>query len=803
MMMPRLPQTSELKEYENGSAAYGPAGVQSGWSLPPSEAQGISWARYAEALKRHLPAIVIVIVAGTAAGYYASRRVKPLYQAQAKVWVEPARAAQQTGPIRSQQLLAETSWIELLRSFAIVDQVVHDLRLNVSYARPGDSIFFQGFDSQPSLRPGGYVLKVDDRKNYVLSTKAGDVIERGIAGDSVGRKVGFGWAPASELFTPGKSLAFSVTTPRSVSAGLVSQVRASLPDDGQFLTISLSGQDPKRTSNILNAWVEQFVASSGELKKRHLREFKRILSAQLNHAEQELRTSEIQLEQFRVNTITLPSDASPVNGGVKATRDPAITNYFEQKQALVDIQNERAALEDIITKAKGGALNTQLFLQLPSLLSSSPQLRTAMDEVSSRQAALRSEQQFLTDANPRIKQLKESLRVLERQTIPALAEGALQILRSRERDMNSRVSSQARELRAIPTRTIEEMRLVRQVAATEKLYSVLRSRYEEVALAEAQTSPDLSVLDFAAVPLFPSSNEAPRFFLLSILASVGLAGALALLHDRLDRRFRYPEQATHDLGLVITGTVPRFRPDRKGHFAIETMSQAVESFRTLRLGIRYEFPANVPVVLAVSSANAGDGKSLVSSNLALAFADAGHRTLLVDGDVRRGIQHTTFDVPVVPGLVEYLLDDSSVEEVIKPTSSGNLFVLPRGTRRNRAPELLVSEKMLTLMQLARQKFDVVIIDAPPLVAGVDAYALGAAAGSILIVLRPGVSDRKLAAAKLTVLDRLPIRVLGTVLNGVPLGGLYRYYGTDYAYRSGRDADPVGNIATPGGLVLRA
>ena len=121
MMMPRLPQTSELKEYENGSAAYGPAGAQSGWSLPATESQGIPWARYAEALKRHVPAIVIVIVAGSAAGYYASRRVKHLYEAQATVWVEPARAAQQTGPIKSQQR------IELLRSFAIVDPVVHDL----------------------------------------------------------------------------------------------------------------------------------------------------------------------------------------------------------------------------------------------------------------------------------------------------------------------------------------------------------------------------------------------------------------------------------------------------------------------------------------------------------------------------------------------------------------------------------------------------------------------------------------------------------------------------------------------------
>ena len=85
----------------------------------------------------------------------------------------------------------------------------------------------------------------------------------------------------------------------------------------------------------------------------------------------------------------------------------------------------------------------------------------------------------------------------------------------------------------------------------------------------------------------------------------------------------------------------------------------------------------------------------------------------------------------------------------------------------------------------------------------DAYALGAAAGSMLIVLRPAVTDRKLAAAKLEVLDRLPIRILGAVVNAIPDGsGSYEYYGSDYSY-GGRPSEPEGDLATPRGLVLRA
>ena len=776
-----------------------------GWyppgSPPPPAPDGVPWGRYYQALRRHALLILVLVIVGSALGLFAAKRVRPVYDAQATIWINTGNA-QQGGPIRGQQFFAPTSWLELLRSFAIIDPVVRNLRLNVWYNQPRDSILFRNFESKPALRPGVYVLTVDHAKRYVLSLANGTPVDRGAIGDSIGRNVGFGWAPDALLLPPGRVLSFAVTTPRNMSLALLSRMRTSLPEDGQFLSISLSGSDGVATARTLNAWADQFVSSSGDLKKRHLLEFKKLLGNQLSVTERELRSSESQLEQFRVHTITLPS-GTPLTGGAGATRDPVITNYFQQKETLDQVRNDRIALEQMIANAKGGPLNTQAFLLLPSILNNTPQLRTAIEELSSRQAALRTEQQFLTDANPRIQQLNAAVSVLERETIPRIAQSVLQSLVARERELGSRVDTQSDELRGIPARTIEEMRLVRQMSASENLYNTLKARYEEVSLAEAQTTPDVSILDFAIPPTHPSSNEAPRLLLLAVLASIGVAVGLALLHDRLDRRFRYPEEATHELGLSIAAAVPRFSPNSRGDFQVAMMSQAVESFRTLRLAVRYEFPGDAPIVLTVTSAGAEDGKSLVSSNLALAFASAGHRTLLIDGDLRRGTQHSTFDVSVTPGLVEYLQNAAGVDSVVRATSCENLFLLPRGTRRGYGPELLVSQEMSALVQETRQKFDVVIIDSPPFIAGVDAYALGAAAGSVLIVLRQGVSDRKLAAAKLEVLDRLPIRILGAVLNGVPVGGMYRYYATDYSYANSGIKEPIGNLATPKGLVLRA
>jgi capsular exopolysaccharide synthesis family protein len=771
-----------------------------GWSEP----EGIPWARYLDVIKRHALLIIGLTVAGSALGFVLAKRVDALYNVQATVWINNERPGNTlTGPIRVQRQITSTSWVELLRSYALVDPIVEQLRLNVTYSQSKDSVLFRSFESLSLLQPGSYTLNVDAAtRNYTLVNARDSMTERGVVGDTIGRSYGFAWVPETQLLTPGRVVSFSVATARSTSERLVAAMQPFMADEGQFLRIALSGEDPHRIAATVNAWAEQLVHASGALKKRHLFEFQKALGEQLAVAAAQLRSAEDRLEQFRVQTITLPSAGSASVGGQGAL-DPLVSNYFQQRITLDEVRSDRAALARLIQEAGTGSINTQGFLQLPTILNNAPQLRSAIDELSSRQAALRTEQQYLTDANPRVKQLAEAVRVLELETIPRIANGVLKSLHAREPELGRRIDAQSSQLRAIPTRTTEQMRLVRQVVASENLYNAVKARFEEVSMAEAQVTPDVSILDTAVAPMWPTSNEAPRMLFLAVIASLGLAIGIAVIHDRLDRRFRYPEQATRELGLTIAGTVPRFKPNRRGDFQLETMSQAIESFRTLRLALRYDFPGDAPIVLGVSSPAKGDGKSLVSSNLALAFANAGSRTLLIDGDVRRGTQHTTFDAPVTPGLVEYLHGDAGLDSIMRSTSSANLFLIPRGTRRNKAPELLVSDLMGALILAMRRQFDVVIIDSPPLVAGMDAYALGAAAGSMLLVLRPAVTDRKLAAAKLEVLDRLPIRILGAVINSVQDGGAYRYYGSDYTYADTRTTDPISDLATPKGLVLRA
>jgi len=187
-----------------------------------------------------------------------------------------------------------------------------------------------------------------------------------------------------------------------------------------------------------------------------------------------------------------------------------------------------------------------------------------------------------------------------------------------------------------------------------------------------------------------------------------------------------------------------------------------------------------PLLVTVTSPGVGEGKSFLSCNLALAFADAGYRTLLIDGDVRRGGQHRMLGLHREPGLIDFLAGDLPFETVVQATRHPGLSFIGCGARRASAPELLSSDVMTDLIDRVRAECGVVLVDSPPLAVGVDPYVLATRTGNVLIVLRAGVSDLDMAAAKLDVLDTLPVRVLGAVLNDVRPYGAYRYYTYDAA-----------------------
>jgi len=181
------------------------------------------------------------------------------------------------------------------------------------------------------------------------------------------------------------------------------------------------------------------------------------------------------------------------------------------------------------------------------------------------------------------------------------------------------------------------------------------------------------------------------------------------------------------------------------------------------------------MVVTITSPGPGDGKSFRAANLAHTFAEGGHRTLLLDADIRRGVLHRRLAARRRPGLTDCLRGEVPFEAIVQETAYPSLTLIGCGTRVRNAPELLSSQAMAQLVNRVRLAYDVILIDSPPLAGGVDPFILGTLTGSLLMVLRTGHSDRQVATAKLEMLERLPVRLLGAVLNDVPPGASYSYY----------------------------
>jgi len=742
---------------------------------------GLDWRRVWTAVARFKYLILSVTLVGSALGVAATQFLHPEYLAQATIWIDETdhqtAGAADRGPIRTNRLLDPEAWVDLLRSYEVLDQVVRDQRLYLAVRPPADTTVLAPFALAQEYRPGDYRLTIDSTgQRYTLSSAAGGPFEAGAVGDSIGRRLGFIWAPAAAVLSAGRTVRFTVAAVRDGARLLSEDLDVHMDQEGNFLRLELRGASPVRITAIVNAVVQRYVQVAADLKRQKVSELTRILDQQLESARQKLSETEASLERFGVQTITLPSDrGTPGAAGARAERDPALTSFFDLQLESDGLRRDREAIEQAL--AHGSGMSASELDAIPSV-QKSPDLAAAVKELIAKQVELRALKYRYADAYPPVQRLTADIAILEGETIPELARTLARDLATRQAELARRLDAGSRTLRQIPPRAIEEGRLRRALTLAENVYTTLQQRYEEARLAEASTIPDVRILDSAVTPRRPVRNTAPRMILLASLASLGLAVLGAVLLDRADPRVRYPEQVSRDLGLAILGTVPHLRQRAAKRGAQPTpvnVAEVVEALRGVCLNLAHAYGTAGPMVVTVTSPGPGDGKSFLAANMAHTFADGGHRVLLVDADIRRGVQHRRFGTRRRPGLSDFLRGDASVDTIVQPTAHPSLALIGCGVRATEAPELLGSPAMAQLVTRLRNGYDVVLFDSPPLAAGVDPLVVGTLTGHLVMVLRTGHSNREMTAAKLEVVHRFPVRLLGAVLNDVPDGMVYSYY----------------------------
>ena len=295
----------------------------------------------------------------------------------------------------------------------------------------------------------------------------------------------------------------------------------------------------------------------------------------------------------------------------------------------------------------------------------------------------------------------------------------------------------------------------------------------------------------ALLPGAPSSPDYQRNLLLGAVAGLVLGYALALLRRSVDRKVRnvgHVEEA--GVGSVV-GIVPVADPLSKANRGVgEDLGVTAEAFRQLRTNLRFVDVDNPPRSIVVTSANAGEGKSTVSANLARMMAAAGQPTLLIDADLRRPSLATTFDLDPAVGLTQVLVGDLAIEDVLQETRTPNLQVITAGRIPPNPSELLGSQRMHALVEELTKEF-MVILDAPPLLPVTDAGLLTVTCDGALLVVAVGKTYVEQVELCGKVLGRVGGRLLGCVLNLAPSRGLGAVV---YGYGGGKVEQGYGSPA---------
>jgi capsular exopolysaccharide synthesis family protein len=282
-----------------------------------------------------------------------------------------------------------------------------------------------------------------------------------------------------------------------------------------------------------------------------------------------------------------------------------------------------------------------------------------------------------------------------------------------------------------------------------------------------------------------------NYLLFSLLGGGLIGGLLAILIDRGDLAFRNPYEIFQKMKVPVICKIPTISKSKLKTdlgctptliTAIDPRSAASEAFRACRTALLFFGNSTGAKVYLLSSPSAGDGKSTAVANLAVSFAQGGKRVVVLDGDMRRPRQHKYFGISMKPGMIDFADGNATLDDIIRPTLQEDLSLVTCGGHTANPGEFVVSPKFKEILQGLRERFDIVLVDSPPLLPVADATALSTQVDGVLLVfrIRKGVVLASQKAREL--LDLVHARLFGIMVNGVDQNPYYNEYG-GYGYPS--------------------
>ncbi|MEO0281721.1 MAG: polysaccharide biosynthesis tyrosine autokinase [candidate division WOR-3 bacterium] len=574
--------------------------------------------------------------------------------------------------------------------------------------------------------------------------------------------------------------------------------------DTYIIEVSYKSTDPFLAAYITNKIAREYYRMNLDAMRMTVSQVRIFLEEQLKKIESELNHSEILLRDYKkYNKISNLEDETRILINQVSQFETEykgillnIDSYTKQKEYLLKEldQTQKDMIENISSYRSNVMEN--IFAEISKL---------ETEKAYYLSQGYSNDHQKILQINSKIENLKAQLKVeteksFKEKTVQKdpfkysgeIAQQILEInnnvalLQAKADAMKKIIDVYNSKLENVPDQSIQLVRLERNAKVNEDIYLMLKRRYEEAKLQEVAEVGNVSIIDTAVVSTIPISPNKEKNFMLGIILGIFFGITVAFILFFLDESIRTTEEVEHYTGEQILGIITYIggngkkdksksekklsedemvdKMRKKLIINMEPHAPIAEAYRSIRTQIKYRSKEGEKLVYVFTSSIPGEGKSTTISNLGITMANLGKKVVIIDADMRKPVIHKIFNVKNGIGLAHYINGKATYEEIKRKTEVENLTVITYGTRPINPSELLESSKTKELLEIAKNEYDYVLIDAPPVNVVTDPIILANYADKLLWVVSPGKVKRKDLRHARKLLVPVKRKILGVILN---------------------------------------
>lgn len=714
--------------------------------------------------------------------------MKPVYEASATLHVKDEKGGK--GGILGDLAMLNSSnpvdaEIEILKSRSNAEEVVKRLHLTWGVTRKSGALSFKIMEFSSTSGEPDYTVELTGPDSFSVTPADGTPAITGRSGQLI-KSATLTLLLGDIRGQAGDSFRLKQRHFNRTVEGLRKAIKASeVGKKTNIIKVTYNDTDPLLARDVVNTLVQAYLDQTLSFKTEEASRTVKFVEDQLKGTRDELDLSEKNLQTYKSATGVVKLDAEAEELVKKLSE-------IEKDRAAVTLQRKQAefalnALQE--ARRKGQVYSPAVFKDDPLIAS----IATRLTELEVQKRALVSEN---TESHPQVRAVQSQIDQLQKKLHSTYETSKFNLARQ-ETSIQQQLLQYEAKMRTLPAAERDLARLLRLSKVNADIYMFLLQKHEEARIVKASTISNIKVVDPAITPDNPVKPQKKKNLLLGLLVGVMCGVGAAFFMDYLDDTIKDEEEAKRALGWPMLAMIPAIEHDDGAPSATLSRNDALivqhkpksavsEAFRGLRTAIHFSALHRNSKVIMVTSSFPGEGKTVISANLALTFAQANNRVLLMDCDLRRPAQDNVFKHSRTPGVTEVLAGDSTLAEALHSTGIDNISLLTAGTIPPNPAELLCSGSMRDLLGGLRESYDIIIIDAPPVIPVTDAPLLTALTDLVVVVMETGRIPAKAAQRMKEMLQSVQAPVAGFVLNdrAALFSGTRSYYG--YAYYGADD-----------------